>query len=497
MAGSGTESAVIVWNAPQCPFTIECSARVMDDIRLAVTDAFFSLPRGGAEIGGILLGGYEDGLVTISEYAALECEHAFGPSFQISLNDEARLKDLLASVPDNFPGLEVVGWYHSHTRSGIFLSEADLEIYNLYFSEAWQVALVMKPHTFEPTRIGYFFRGPDGRVHSESSYQEMILQAQPMRQVPTGPPPEAAPRSNPQRGDRARRLTSQIELDASAEIIPEPEEVPEPEQVEPEPALAPIVAPRMPIRSARSQALRRREPEPEEELEARPEPPVPQFLTQHEEKPSHVRMILTAATGVLLTLGAIGAAVKTRDAWLPKLISAVRPATPAAAPAAAVAPLPPPSLGLRAADRDGQLDISWDRASVPIREAKEGLLEISDGGPMPQSISMDSAHLQAGSFTYGRQSEKVDVKLIVRNAEGQEFRQVASFLGKLPDRKPQEDAEALRKEREAMAAQAAKMKLDLNWQSVKQKKLEKELQTVRDELRQQQQRRLLNQAPEK
>ena len=35
---------------------MEYPARVLDDIRLAVVDAFFSLPRGGAEIGGILLG---------------------------------------------------------------------------------------------------------------------------------------------------------------------------------------------------------------------------------------------------------------------------------------------------------------------------------------------------------------------------------------------------------------------------------------------------------
>ena len=44
------------WTAAECPFTIEYSTRVLDDVRLAVMDAFFSLPRGGAEIGGILLG---------------------------------------------------------------------------------------------------------------------------------------------------------------------------------------------------------------------------------------------------------------------------------------------------------------------------------------------------------------------------------------------------------------------------------------------------------
>ena len=45
------ESEAGTWKAPQCPFTIQCSLRALDDIRLAVVDAFFSLPRGGAEIG--------------------------------------------------------------------------------------------------------------------------------------------------------------------------------------------------------------------------------------------------------------------------------------------------------------------------------------------------------------------------------------------------------------------------------------------------------------
>ena len=43
------------WSAPECPFKIEYTPHVLEDIRLAVMDAFFSLPRGGAEIGGILL----------------------------------------------------------------------------------------------------------------------------------------------------------------------------------------------------------------------------------------------------------------------------------------------------------------------------------------------------------------------------------------------------------------------------------------------------------
>src|SRR6202049_4562890 len=105
MADLVTDSAETTWSAPQCPFSIECSPRVLDNIRLAVVDAFFSLPRGGAEIGGILLGAHEPGRVVISDYLALECEHATGPSFTLSSNDEAQLSELLASS-----GGRAVGW---------------------------------------------------------------------------------------------------------------------------------------------------------------------------------------------------------------------------------------------------------------------------------------------------------------------------------------------------------------------------------------------------
>src|ERR1043165_9561653 len=91
MTESGTESASISWSVPECPFTIEASPQVLNDIRLAVADAFFSLPRGGAEIGGILLGSYSGDKLTIGDYAALDCEHAYGPSFQLSPPDEERL----------------------------------------------------------------------------------------------------------------------------------------------------------------------------------------------------------------------------------------------------------------------------------------------------------------------------------------------------------------------------------------------------------------------
>jgi len=180
--------ALVTWSAPQCPFVIEYSRKALDDIRLAVVDAFFSLPRGGAEIGGLLLGRFDDQRLQILDYAPLECEHAFGPAFTLSPKDQERLAERLAESQNRPGDLRPVGWYHSHTRSEIALCDADLEIHNHYFPERWQVALVLRPSTLQPTQAGFFFRELDGSMHSQNSYREFTIEALPVRQLPTGAP---------------------------------------------------------------------------------------------------------------------------------------------------------------------------------------------------------------------------------------------------------------------------------------------------------------------
>ncbi len=165
--------SLAAWTTPQCPIGVEYVPQVLKEIRLTVMEAFYTLPHGGMEVGGILLGKSSATAVTITGYSPLECEHAFGPSFQLSGKDRDRLLELIATATGN--GEEVVGWYHSHTRSPIFLSESDLEVYERYFGDPFQLALVMKPSSFRPLRCGFFFRDAGGVVHSEGSYLEFDL----------------------------------------------------------------------------------------------------------------------------------------------------------------------------------------------------------------------------------------------------------------------------------------------------------------------------------
>ena len=433
MAERDPENAVATWRAPQCPFTIDYSLRALDDIRLAVMDAFFSLPRGGAEIGGILLGRRMKRRLVIEDYVALECEHAFGPSFALSPRDHARLAELLASAEGNPDGLIPVGWYHSHTRSEIFLSEADQDLHSRYFPEPWQVALVLKPHTFHPTKAGFFFQEADGSIHRAASHQEFALAPLPVRPIPAGVAPAAEPGSSA----RFRRGPD----------------------------------PRGPVIAVAA------ETEPESE-------PASETLPADGRQPAgRARRVLAIVLAIAVALVVLVVGFQTRRLWLPGLTAAIQPA-------------PRLSFGLDAIDSDGQLQIRWDRNSLAVRQATGAILEIDDG-PVPRNIPLDALQLQAGVFTYGRRGERVEVKLSIHLPHGQQARETASFLGKLPGRTPPPEDPEIRKQRDALAAEAAKLKSDLAAEVARTRKLEQSLDEVKKVLQEQQRKRLENQSPER
>jgi proteasome lid subunit RPN8/RPN11 len=425
------------WNPRECPFSIEYLPKVLDDIRLAVVDAFFSLPRGGAEIGGILLGRHERGRVIITDSVALECEHAFGPSFTLSKPDLARLEELLATARNN-PSTVPVGWYHSHTRSEIFLSDVDQEIHKRFFPEPWQVALVLKPHTFQPTRAGFFFREKDGSIHSTGSYQEFLIEPLPMHPVPSQGAPATA--------------------QAAPFIAPEGPVV----DLRPEPPSPPAAV----------------APEPEPVREAAPELKPPAFL----EPPPPARSwkwvgFLAMALGAGLAVGLF----QTRDRWLP----------PAGAGSRAAAP--PAPVTLTTIDHQGQLQISWDGSAPEIVRSSGGSLTVRDNGET-QSIALDAAHLQTGSFTYARQGDHVDLVLTVNQPDGSKLVQAATYLGKAP---PQQVAAPAADAQNELAAENERLKAEVARQVERVRRLEKALEDLRiARQRELQRKRLENQAPD-
>ena len=176
------------WRYPQCPFLMECSAAVLEQVRREVERARKS-QRGERETGGVLFGIHEPERIRILASKPLQCEHAMGPGFVLSQKDEKRLAQLIAApaTDPELNGLEALGWYHSHIRSPIFLSERDLEIHSRYFDAPFQIALVIRRESERPARAGFFFREASGEMRTEASYEEFSIE--------TPPPP--APKLKP------------------------------------------------------------------------------------------------------------------------------------------------------------------------------------------------------------------------------------------------------------------------------------------------------------
>ena len=176
MNSTALDAGLEVWQAEGCAVRIDYSRSVMEELRLAASDGLKRL-KNGIEIGGVLFGFRDSDSLKIMAHRALACEYAFGPTFTLSNNDRRVLAELMLA-PDTdsrLSGMHAVGWYHSHTRAGILLCEKDQQLFQQYFPEAWQIALVLRVGHFEPVRATFFFREPDRSVQASSSRHEFIV----------------------------------------------------------------------------------------------------------------------------------------------------------------------------------------------------------------------------------------------------------------------------------------------------------------------------------
>jgi proteasome lid subunit RPN8/RPN11 len=116
------------------------------------------------EFGGFLLGNRYVCSQTGIEYVLIDNYYPAGfsegdaISLLFSTDTWADLTDKLYT---RFRGKLLVGWYHSHPRMDIFLSDDDVEVHRSRFAEAWTCALVLEPEK----GLGGFFSYNQGRLN--------------------------------------------------------------------------------------------------------------------------------------------------------------------------------------------------------------------------------------------------------------------------------------------------------------------------------------------
>ena len=110
------------------------------------------------EVGGFLLGGVYGAGTRQAGPQYVVIRH-FHPAFEAE-SGSASLKftheswsELHRQIERRFPDEAILGWQHTHPGFGIFLSAYDMFIHKNFFSQPWQVALVVDPKRQE---LGFF-----------------------------------------------------------------------------------------------------------------------------------------------------------------------------------------------------------------------------------------------------------------------------------------------------------------------------------------------------
>jgi len=114
-------------------------------------------PGGGPEVSGVLLGRREGSRLHIVSFrpVAIRPEETDGVLF--SEDWERAFGGLVARVrwDPSLAGLQLVGWFRAHPKASLNLSRRDLQVFNRFFSEPWQVGVVLQPQ--DRSAHGRFF----------------------------------------------------------------------------------------------------------------------------------------------------------------------------------------------------------------------------------------------------------------------------------------------------------------------------------------------------
>jgi hypothetical protein len=155
-----------VWEPAGQPVAIHLRLEVVDRMAADILRGFGSVPKRGAEVGGILVGvitpGNQPGdvsIVRIEDFEPVPLKYVRGPSFLLTEYERMLFDEVCERrSPQNGGRTYAVGYYRSHTRDGFTLEPEDLGLLNQHFRLPEQVALLVKPFATKPGIAGFFVR---------------------------------------------------------------------------------------------------------------------------------------------------------------------------------------------------------------------------------------------------------------------------------------------------------------------------------------------------
>ena len=444
------------WSASASPLTIEYSLVVIEEIRHEVAEGFQKLSRGGIEVGGILYGVQDGQTVRIMAIRPVACEHAGGPTFRLSERDRAALHEQIRQDPadSRLEDLVCVGWYVSHTRTEIMLTESDQEIFSSFFAKPWQVTLVVRPSRGGNMRAGFFVREADGTVNGSQSHLEFNFPDR-LAGIFENRGNHRADQRGDQRGDqrasfaerKAPELRSVPRAPRTAPPAPVPTRPVPVEAVRSDPQPTPVRA------SSNFTSLFG---EPVQAQDAAPTPasePVESAQPGPAKKSSGKKWLwLVAALIVIAGLAVTGARFLASG-------------------------LTNEAIALSVLEREGQLDIEWNRQAAPVSKAVRGTLEIADG-PQTRSIPLKPGDLALGKFSYKRDTGDIQVRMIVDQPDGKKVQEASRFLGPPPPKANDDELKTLQQRRDELQSEVDRLKQSNDQQAQRIQQLERTLKIL-------------------
>ena len=420
------------WSVEASPVTIEYSLVVIEEIRHEVAEGFQKLSRGGIEVGGVLYGVREGPTVRIMAIRPAACEHSSGPSFRLSERDRAALtaQIRLDQEDPRLEGLVCVGWYVSHTRTEIALTESDQEIFAAYFPQPWQVTLVVRPSRGGNMRAGFFVREPGGTVNVSGSYLEFSF-------------PDRLAAAFDHRGSQTERKAPELRR---APRITEPHTV--------EPLRAP--APAAPLHLGNPAQTSSSMTTLFGEL-----PPAPAGPNQAGDAPK---------------TDSVSKGPAKKWVWMAAALIVIAALAVAGARYLAIVPANE-TMALSVLEREGQLDIQWNRAATAVSKAVRGTLEIVDGS-QTRTVPLTPGELALGKFSYKRETGDIQVRMSVESADGGKLQEASRFLGPPPTPGNAKELKALQERRDELEAEVGKLKQSNDQQTQRIQQLERTLKIL-------------------
>ena len=124
---------LVIWEAAGEDCRIVCPELLLESIRRECALA----ARGPVplEVGGALLGECSGGTYRIRSWRRIPCRYQRGPSFLLSKEEVAELKEFLSRLPAQAgsAGDQIVGWFVSHPHSGAMLRDDEISLHQRFF----------------------------------------------------------------------------------------------------------------------------------------------------------------------------------------------------------------------------------------------------------------------------------------------------------------------------------------------------------------------------